>query len=147
MSQDPARVKQIQFHYLLKMDDEVHLRLLAVSMAQFMAIARFDDIKKWCLKNLHVFTYSTLLSSVGCMDIPVLLITQYTSKGKRVRYGFLTLCHHYATQDGSLPNERVLVRHKRWDACPIFALALYFYHRFVLWNETPINLLSDAAEW
>ena len=84
LSEDPFKIKLRQVHHMAAVDDDVSVRLWAVTMAQFAAIARLDDIKRWCLKHMHVFTYTVELPTVTSMDMQVLFITQYSSKGKKV---------------------------------------------------------------
>lgn len=83
-SLDPLKMKQSQVDFMIKNDHETNIRLWAVNLCQFISVSRFDDIMKWCLKDLHSFVLSPLLPNVGCMEIPMLLATQYTAKGKKV---------------------------------------------------------------
>ena len=62
-----------------------------MTLSQAFSVSRFDELSKWSIADLHAFTYSSDLPTVGEQDINVIYVTQPLHKNLKVRNDLLRL--------------------------------------------------------
>lgn len=82
----PLSAKKRQSVHLLLEDTWLSIRNRAMSLCQAFSISRFDELSRWSIADLHAFTYSSELPTVGDQDINVIYVQQPIHKAMRVRF-------------------------------------------------------------
>lgn len=83
--------KRHSVHLLLE-DTWLSIRNRALSLCQAFSISRFDELSKWSISDLHVFTYSANLPTVGEQDIHVVYVHQAEHKCLKVKLNSVLVC-------------------------------------------------------
>eukprot|EP00210_Caulerpa_lentillifera_P007005 g6699.t1 len=132
VTQNVIQDKKTHSIHLLCAGDIGSIRLRALSLCQTFSVGRFDEISRWEMADLSCFTYEAGIGSLGTQPIQVLTIAQH---------------FHKMAKDGAPPDIKILCRHKDITLCPLSALALYFFYRFVMLDEKDIPFEKDKSQW
>lgn len=133
---DPFEVIKAQSNLLLERDSWNSHRLRCIMLCQLWSISRFDELSKWRISDLFCNTFTTEANPGLKMAMTQLYFLQFRHKSSRSN-----------ASKSKKPQKKLIVRRSCPSICPQSALALWFYHRFVLDGEKEVDLLTDPKNW
>ena len=134
--------------HLMHQNTFVALRNRALSAAQCFSISRYKELTFWRLCHMRMWQFPKGLPTTPLQAMTVLLITQKDHKNKVVHQSCSTAHHASCTLLRQVAVEddlKVILRHKDVHLCPLCAVAVFFFFRFAIHNEKPIDFSTD--EW